>query len=125
MTGGACGRGSGWEGGRVAWVYRRAAAVGEALDGLHPALGDQNAQVGAVELKVARAVDAHEEGLVLGGDLVPVVADLLEGELAAVGQPTRAGPGGGQDPLHLLTRLLHDQLRPDVHGGQREPALVD
>src|SRR5208283_5752603 len=80
-----------------------AAALGETLGGLHAALGDQDAQVGAVELEVARAVYAHEEGLVLGGDLVPVVGDVLEGERAAVGQAPGAGAGGGQDALHLVT----------------------
>src|SRR6266516_6916123 len=36
-----------------------AAALGEARSRLHAALGDEDAQVGAVELEVARAVDAH------------------------------------------------------------------
>src|SRR5271165_2669273 len=102
-----------------------AAALGEAFGGLHAALGDEDAQVGAVELEVARAVHAHEEGYVLGGDLVPVVGDVLEGERAAVDQAPGAGARGGQDALHVVAGLLHDQLRPDVHGRQRTPAVVD
>src|SRR5580704_1020285 len=93
------------------------APVGEPLGGLHPALGDQDAQVGAVEPVLAGTVDPHEEGLVLGGDVMPVVAAVLEGQRAVVGQAPRAGPRGGQDPLDLVPGLLHDQLRPDVHGG--------
>src|SRR5689334_24485446 len=102
-----------------------AAALGEPLGRLHAALGDEDPQVGAVELEVTRTVDAHEEGLVLGGDLVPVVGDVLEGERAAVGQAPGAGAGRGQDALHVVAGILHDQLRPDVHRGQRAPAVVD
>src|SRR6202035_5894679 len=79
----------------------------------------------AVKLEVAWAVHAHEEGLVLGGDLVPVVGDVLEGERAAVGQAPGAGARGGEDARDVVAGLLHDQLRPDVHRGQRAPAVVD
>src|SRR6266700_4191041 len=78
-----------------------ATALGEALRRLHAALGNGDAQGGAVELEVARAVHAHEEGLVLGSDLVPVVGDVLEGESAAVGQAPGAGARGGQDALDV------------------------
>src|SRR6185312_12914578 len=71
------------------------------------------------------AVDAHEEGFVFGGDLVPVVGDVLEGERAAVGQAPGTGAGRGQDALHVVAGIFHDQLRPDVHRGQRTPAVVD
>src|SRR6516164_2796572 len=83
-----------------------AAPVGETLGGLHPALGDQDAQVGAVEPVLARAVDPHEEGLILGSDVVPVVADVLERKLPAIGQVPRAGARGSQDPLDRVARLL-------------------
>jgi hypothetical protein len=41
--------------------------------GLHAALGDEDAEVCALEAVVARAVHAKEEALVLAGQLVPVM----------------------------------------------------
>src|SRR5258708_32754969 len=102
-----------------------AAPVGGSGGCLHAAFGDKNAQVGAVEPEVTGRVDAHEEGLVLTGDLVPVVADPVEGERPAVGQMPGTGTRRGEDTLDRVTRLFHDQLRPDVHGCELAPALVD
>ena len=58
-------------------------------------------------------------------DVVPVVGDADETQVAMLVEPVAAGLRGGQDPLHRVNGLLHDELGPDVHRGQFAPALVD
>src|SRR4029079_6896365 len=46
------------------------AGLGKTVGGLHPALGDEDAEIGSLEAVVARSVDAQEEALVLVRDVV-------------------------------------------------------
>src|SRR6476620_9009829 len=49
------------------------AALSETVGGLHPALGDEDAEICSLEAIVARSVDAQEEALVLVGEVVPII----------------------------------------------------
>ena len=88
---------------RLAAVHRAnpfdvaAATLGEAVWGLHPPFGNEDPQIGAFEPVVTWSVHAHEEALVFVGDLMPVVADTHEGQIAVLVKPIgtglRAQPG--------------------------------
>src|SRR6476620_11561614 len=49
------------------------AALGETVGGLHPALGDEDAEIGSLEAVVARSIDAQEKALILVCDGVPII----------------------------------------------------
>ena len=93
-------------------------AIGEpAVVGLHPAAGDQDAQIGAVVAVLADAVDAQVERLLLVADAGDLGGAADEADIAvAVHAPDARGRRLG-DQLDLVLGLLEDQLAPGVVVG--------
>src|SRR4029077_20637169 len=74
------------------------AALGETVGGLHPALGDEDAEICSLEAVVARSVDAQEEAFVLVRDVVPIIGDRDEPQRSILLEVPGTGARRFQDP---------------------------